>query len=56
MIEGRYNLGSVAEMESFARATSRIFRRLAKLPGSLGLLVISCEEWRFMAIGSVTEG
>ena len=56
MIEGRYNLGSVAEMESFARAASRILRRLAKLPGSLGLLVISCEEWRFMAIGSVTEG
>ena len=56
MIEGRYNLGSVAEMESFARATSRIFRRLAKLPGSLGLLVISCEEWRFIAIGSVMEG
>ena len=56
MIEGRYNLGSVAEMESFADVTSFIFRRLAKLPGSLGLLVISCEEWRFMAIGSVTEG
>ena len=43
MIEGRYNLGSVAEMESFADVTSLIFRRLEKFPGSLGLLIISCE-------------